>query len=523
MTSTAFDQRVGGQSATVVERAGRFAEVVVAVLLAGALGLALVQPWKAIPFPVADFGGWLALLSSSGSAVDGFRALVEEHAREGRVNPLSMAYVALNWGLFDARPVGWQWMRAAIMLAVIAIAFVLFRTLGAKPVAGAVGAAFFVIADSGRSVWVLPQAIEHLATLFVLLASYLATTYYIAARPTASAIGIAVLLVLAVWVREPMVAAVPFVLLLALSHRGEGRLALPTVERRSALLVSVTGAAVMLLNVIPVIGVRFLEHSSGYASRFGMENISLGNVKNVLSALFLPVTREPLFPANVLFLIAIALAALGSAAAARRYRTWLALAATLPMCAAAIYVMWPSFPGNYALPYLPATALAFALALSVLWDASPLGRAVAVVSALAVIGYGALLGVNGTRQYTAARLLDADMATFVSGNPSSRLVVAVDDPRVSGEFGRALVLYATATRGRASAQASDVACVDAERLTAALSPDVVVLRPADACHSAGFGPPTTLLRRTALIRDWKTLGLQRWEATAAFWHGESVP
>jgi hypothetical protein len=275
--------------------------------------------------------------------------------------------------------------------------------------------------------------------------------------------------------------------------------------------------------VIPVVGVRFLERSSGYASRFGMDNISLSNVKNVLSALFLPVTREPLFPANVLFLIAIAMAALGSAAAARRYRTWLVLAATLPLCAAAIYVMWPSFPGNYALPYLPATALAFALALSVLWDASPMRRAVAVVSAVAVVGYGVLLGVNGRREYTAARLLDADMATFVSGNPSSRLVVAVDDPRVSGEFGRALVLYATATRGRAPAQASDVACADAERLAGALSPDLIVLRPPDACRSARFGPPTTLLRRGALIRDWKTLGLRRSEATAAFWHDASVP
>lgn len=518
MTSGAIAQPVDGLVRRDSTRPWRLSEVVLAVVLAGSLGLLLVQPWQPIPFPIFDFGGWLTLLSSSGSAAEGFRALVEEHAREGRVNPLSMAYVALNWALFDARPVGWQVIRAAIMLSVIGTAYVLFRTLGAKRGAALVGAAFFVVSDSARSVWILPQAIEHVATLFVLIASLLAASYHSAQRQRRSAVAIAALLVFAVWVREPMVAAVPFVLLLALSHRGQGRLALPQVERRSVMLVSVVGTAVALLNVIPVIAVRFLERSAGYASRFGPENISFGNIRNVLSALMLPVTREPLFPANALFVFAIAVAAIGTGVAARRYRSMLLLAATLPLCAAAIYVMWPSFPGNYALPYVPAIALAFALALGRLWEASPLRRALAVAAASVVIGYGALLVMNGRREYAASRLLDVDVATFVSAMPSSELVVAVDDPELSGEFGHGLTLYAKATRGHAPLQASDVNCAEAQGLIAELPADIVLLRPPDACRNTSFGTPTTSLTRTALVRDWKTLRPRRWEATAAFWH-----
>lgn len=519
MTTAAIAGPVDGLARREASRAWRVSEVLLAVMLAGSLGLVLIQPWEPIPFPVFDFGGWLTLLSSSGSPVEGFRELVEEHAREGRVTPLSMAYVALNWALFDARPLGWQLLRAAIMLSVIGAAYVLVHALGAKRGAALVGATFFVITDSARTVWILPQAIEHVATLLVLLASLLAASYYSSARPRRLAVAIAALLVLAVWVREPMVAAVPFVVLLALSHCGQGRLTSPRVEPRSLILVSVVGMAVALLNVTPVIAVRFVERTAGYASRFGPENISFGNLGNVLSALMLPLTREPLFPANALFMFVIAVAAVGADVAARRYRSMLLLAVTLPLCAAAIYVMWPGFPGNYALPYVPAIALAFALALSTLWDASLVRRAIAVAAASVVIGYGALLAVNGRRQYAASRLLDVDMATYVSARPSARLIVAVDDPQMSGDFGRGLAMYAKATRGHAPVQASDVDCGEAERLIAERSPDVVLLRPPHACTNAGLSRPTASLTRRAVVRDWKTLRPQRWEATADFWHG----
>ena len=496
----------------------RRGEIAVAVALAGLLGLVLVQPWDPIPFPVFDFGGWLTILASSSSAADGFRALVVEHAREGRVNPASMAYIALNWALFEGRPVGWQLLRAVVMLGVVGASYVLFRTLGANRGAALAGAAFFVITDSARSVWILPQAIEHVATLLVLLGSVLAASYHSTARPQRTAIAIAAVLVLAIWVREPLVAAAPFVLLLALSHRGDGSLGRPTMDRRSVMLIPIVGFAVAVLNVIPVIAVRFLERTGGYASRFGPENISLDNVRNVLAALVLPVTREPLFPANALFVLAIATAAVGAGAAARRFRSMLALVATLPLCAAGIYVMWPSFPGNYALPHVPAVALAFALALTTLWGGSHMRRSLAIAAATVVIGYGALLAVNGRRQYATARFLDVDMATRVSEMPSSRMIVAVDDPSTSGDFGRGLALYAKAIRGRAPVQSTDVECGEAERILPQLPPDAVLVRPPHACGNASFGPPTISLTRATTIRDWKTLRSQRWEVSADFWN-----
>ena len=520
MTSLAIEEGIDAVGCRETSLGRHAREVLLAVLLGGSLGLLLMQPWEPIPFPISDFGGWMTLLSSSRSATEGFWGLVVEHAREGRLNPLSMAYVAINWALFDMHALGWQLVRAAIMVTVVGTAYVLFRMLGARRGAALVGAGFFVITDSARSVWMLPQAVEHVATLFVLLASLLAASYHAVTRTWRSASATAALLVLATWVREPMVAAVPFVLLLALAHRGQGRLSRPRVERRSLILLSVIGLAVALLNVIPVIAVRFLERSTGYASRFGPENISLGNVTNVLSALMLPVTREPLFPANVVFVFVIATAAVGAGVASRRYRSMLLLAVPLPLCAAAIYVMWPSFPGNYALPYVPAIALVFALALTRLWDVSSAGRALAVGGASVVMGYGALLAVNGRREYAASRLLDVDMVAYVSAMSASQVIVAVDDPRVSGEFGRGLVLYASATRGGARVPASDVTCATAERMLIELPPENVLLRPPDACRSASLSTPTASLTRAATIRNWKTLRTQRWEITADIWHGQ---
>ena len=518
MTSAAIAQPVDGAARRDSLRLQRLGEATVAVLVVGTLGLVLARPWEPLPFPILDFGGWFALLSSLDSATEGFRALVIEHAREGRVNPLSMAYVAANWALFGAHPLGWQLLRAAIMLCVIGTAYVLLRTVGANRGAALAGAAFFVVTDSARSVWLLPQAIEHVATLLILLASLVAASYHSATRPWSRAATIAAILVLAVWVREPMVAAVPFVVLLALCHRGEGRITLPRMDQRSVMLVSLVGVAVAVFNVILVIAVRFLERSGGYASRFGWENVTLSNVKNVLTALMLPVTRVPLFPANAMFMLVAAVAAVGASVAARRYRSMLLLAATLPLCAAAIYVLWPSFPGNYALPYVPAIALAFALALSTLWEGSNLRRGLAVAAACVVLGYGALLVVNGRREYAASRLLEADMVTAVSLMRSSHLVAAVDDPRSSGAFARNLALYATVTRGHAPAQASDVDCGAAARLVAERPPDAIILRPPEACRNAGLGAPTTLLARSASIRSWKTLRPQQWEVTADLWH-----
>ncbi|MGQ0713208.1 MAG: hypothetical protein ACT4PJ_05700 [Gemmatimonadaceae bacterium] len=499
-------------------RLGRAGELLWAATLIGLLGWILVQPWKPVPFPIVDFGGWLAILSSSESAAHGFRALVEEHAREGRLNILSMAYVGVNWALFGDQPLGWQLVRAAILVGVVGAAYALFRALGARRVAAMAGAAFFVVSDAARSVWLWPQAMEHVATALVLIAALFAISYHEASRPWRPAVAIAAALVLAIWVREPMVSAVPFVLLLALCHRGDGRFVMPVVDRRTSWLVSITAVAITLLNAIPILAIRTVELTSGYAARFGPENISVANVENVLAALVLPVTREPLFPANALFLMVIAAAAFGPKEVVRRYRAVLLLAATLPLCAAVIYVMWPSFPGNYALPYVPAIALAFSLALTTLWTGSRIQRGIAVVGTGVVLGYGVLLTVNGRRDYTASRLLDADMAQVVSESSSSQLTAAVDDPRLSGEYGRGLLLYASATRGRAPEQASDVDCASAAQLAAMPPSGVTLIRPPGACANASFPPPSRSLTRTLSIIDWKALRPTDRMAKADFWY-----
>ncbi len=237
----------------------------------------------------------------------------------------------------------------------------------------------------------------------------------------------------------------------------------------------------------------------------------------MLSALVLPVTREPLFPANAMFLLVIVLAATARTSHARRYRQMLPIAATLPLGAALIYMMWPSFPGNYALPYVLASACTFALALTTLWEGSSIRRAIGITGACVVIGYGALLTHNGQHEYASARLLDADMARVVSEHHVSQLITAVDDPQLSGGFSRGLALYSRATRGAAPPGSKDVDCVEALRLSRALSPDMLLLRSPGACAPVEFPTPTVSVRRTAPIVDWKTFRVRPGELTADFW------
>ncbi len=497
------------------------AEALVVVSLLGALGMMLYRPWEAIPFPIVDFGGWLSVLTSSGTISDAFRALVVEHAREGRINPLSMAYVALNWAFFGDSTAGWQIFRGVIMLAIAVGAYVLLRLLGAYRGAAVAGACLFLLADSARAVWLMPQAFEHVAASFVVAASLAALSYYRSPAPRARAALIATLCVLAIWVREPMVAAVPFVVLLALSHRGDGKMILPRIDRRAIELVAIVGIAVLILNAVPVFAVRAVAEPGAYASRFGPENVTLANIRNVGFALALPMTRAPWFPANAVFLVAILVAMIGKSERARAYRRLLVVAATLPLGGALLYMMWPGFPGNYGLPYLLGVVIAFTLALTALWQGSGPQRGLAAVIVVVTLTFGVLLAINDRRTYAAARMLDVDMAaavTAVRGSP--HLEVAVDDPARAGAFGRALRAYSRAMLGGREASASDVDCTTAATRTPSPPAGVVVLRPPHGCVGAPIPRPTSVLRRTTTIRDWKTLRSRPWEVTAVLWHSD---
>lgn len=519
MTAVASLVTDGHDSAGMVPRLVSVAELASAMAVVGLLAIVLYRPWQPMPFPIVDFGGWLVTLTSSDGPVEAFRALAVEHAHEGRLNPLSMAYVALNWAMFGDATAGWQLLRAMIMLGVAGGTYVVIRMLGAPRGAALLGASLYVVADSARAVWLMPQAFEHVAAVLVIAASAFALGYYRARRRRAHAVLIAALLVCAVWVREPMVAAIPFVLLLAVCHRGLGRLVTPRVDRRTVELVTIVGVAVAILNVVPVLAVRTVADQGGYASRFGPENISVANIRNVAFALGLPVTRALRFPANAMFILAVAIAAFGRTEAARDYRRILLLAVMLPLCAAAIYVMWPGFPGNYGLPYLLGLSIIFALTLATLWRRSTMHRAVAVVTAVATVWLGSVLALNDRRQYAAARQLDADMASAVASLAGARhLEAAVDDPPRAGAFGRALRAYARATLGAANASATDIDCATAQTHVWARPDSVVLLRPPHGCLDVEFAEPTTVLRRTASIRDWKTFRSQAWDVTAALWH-----
>jgi hypothetical protein len=508
-----------GAGTAQVSRSLSAAEIATAATFLALVGAVLFRPWDRAPFPVQDFGGLLTMLQSAKNPVDAFATLLAELGSEGRVTPLSMAYVTANWALFGADPLGWQLLRACVMVAVATAGYALLRLVGARRGAAFAGALLFVIADPARTVWQMPQAFEHVASLLTIAAALTTLRYRDSVRWRTRAVVIAILLVLAIWVREPMIAAVPFIVVLALMYRGPNPPTLPRLDRRALFLAGVLAVAVILLTLVPILVVRSaVQQAGGYASRFGLENVSPANAANVAAALVLPVTREPLFPANILFVVAVAAAAMGTGNDASRYRTLLVIAALLPLAAAAIYVMWPSFPSNYALPYLVAVALVFALALTRLWEGSLVRRALAVATSCVVVGYGALLASNERRQYVAALRLDADMAAAVSeAAHQTRLLAAVDDPVRSGHYAEGLRLYAIATVGSAPDSATDLTCADALQVIRGRAAGVLVVRPPHTCVSWPLEGNARLLQREARIRNWKTLRAERWQVSAVAW------
>ena len=499
-------------------QAGAREAFVLAVLL-GTIGAVLFRPWERLPFPVHDFGGLLTMLRSTSSGIEAYKVLLIELASEGRVTPLSMAYVTANWALFGTDPLGWQLVRACVMVAVAVAGYLLARALRVRRGAAVIAACLFIVADSARALWQMPQAFEHVAALFTILAALFAVGYQESVRWKARAGIIAAFIVLSIWVREPMIAAVPFILALALMYRGEQPPQRPKLDSRSLLLIGVTAAGVVVLTLVPLFIVRTLfEQPGGYATRFGLGNVTLANGVNVISALVLIVTREAWFPANAIAGIAIGVAALGRGAGASRYRSLIAVAAVLPLSAAVIYVMWPSFPSNYAFPYLVGIALAFGLALTRLWERSLVGRVLAVTASCVVLAYGMLLAMNERQQYAAVRRLDADMAQAVSeGFGNTWLLAAVDDPMHSGHYANGLRLYTLATTGAAPDSAKDVSCDEALRVVHDKTPDVLVIRPTHECASSPLAETATVLRQEARGRDWKTLRPERSHVLAQAW------
>lgn len=486
----------------------------------------LYKPWVALPFPIRDFGSILDLFQANDSMVGRWSALLDMVVAAGRLTPLSMLPLAALWSAFGDNTVAWQWARFAVMLLVVGSSYALLRRFGASRVGAWVGASLFVIAGSASGGWLLPQVMEPLGILAVLAAAGLALRWRGSSEATLVAFEIALLLAAAILVKEPFVACVPFVILVALRGCDGLHVLRLQIPRRALALVSITGGVIFLVNVLPLILVRRVSAASGtYAAAYELQSVDFTRVTNVLRATLLPVTRLVTFPANAAFLGILAAGLLIMFRGGRKgpEAIPLLLALTLPLAGALLYLPWPEFPGYYAMPYLLGLALALALAITAVqaFGARVL-RLFTAAAAIVLIVLGTVMARNAVESEVAQRIVEATVArSLENASTADEIVAAVPNPAASGRLGDGLRRYAQATGARSLPLASDSSCAVAFALAERLDDRALVVALPGLCDEwQPNEPPTFWPKRQYQIIDWKTLRINQVAMQARLWAPE---
>jgi hypothetical protein len=471
--------------------------------------------------PVSDWGGFLTILTGERTIGGRFHGLLDTYVSEhGRYQPALMATIAITWSAVGENTIAWQWIRFSVMTGMIIACVALAVRLGATRVAATVAGVLLVVSGMAQQSWILLQLPEPSGTLALVCAALLAVGYGTSERWPARAAAIVTLLVLAILHKETFIVAVPFVLALALWVRDGGRWLVRPPTKRDIVLIAGAVLAIGVVNVVPVLSVRRLAEAQAYGARYDIGSVTAGKLRNVLSALFLPVTRVWWFPANIAFLGAVITGViLGVRRHGRSALVAVGVLLSLSLAGVVTYLPWFAMEGYYALAFLPGLVGVFALALTWLWQShAKVARALAIVSCGLLVVYGTLLSSNYINLYRASRAVEERAARALEGLEGRTLIVGIPSPAASGGFAAALREYALALGVSNVPQGIDVACADALGLVTQRPPAVVVVF-STLCgnDSAPSVPPARVISESYVMRDWKTFAGGRHDVSARIW------
>lgn len=502
-----------------------------AALLAIVLVMAAVYvPWRQAPFEILDFPGYFKMLREAPSPVSGFRAIHENMAlrNDGRFIPGYIAAIVLKWNLLGEKFVAWQLWRFAEICTAVLLAFLLARRLGATP-AGAAGAGtIMAFGGSTLGVYLKLQVVEAPGSLLVLAAALLATRYQTTARPHQTAGFIGALLGLSVWMRETLVACVPFVVLLALCWTGK-EFERPRLTRRDLKLVAITAVIVGMAGVPILLERRASLAAEKYSANYGLTTVKLSNISNVARAIFLPVTRVVWFPANLAFLSVLAI---GWSLALRRADrrsviTRLVVLLALPVSGIAVFAPWPFFNGYYGFPLALGSALLLAWAITLIQRCA--GRTVfsaTLLACLLVPLYGSIEATRARRWMRAQSLVDDETVRYLASSARGSVVIgAVPDTDLRREFNSVNLRWsAYLVNGEWLQGGDDISCLEAARqLRTGLAQDVLVVYARLCPHVAPpGGRPAKTVRRLFRYRSWKNLAPVVDSVRADIWRRDTL-
>ncbi|MDQ6887327.1 MAG: hypothetical protein M3068_08540 [Gemmatimonadota bacterium] len=486
-------------------------EVGIVGLICAAVGAVLFRPWQNTVFPIQDWGNHLALYATH----HGFRAqldaMTSAYESEGRFSPITYLALVTNWTVFGFNATGWQAARFLLMVASAVAAAILFRRLGASHASALAGALLLLCAPQAGGLYRSPQMQDPIAMLLLTAAAFLAVSFQTARRPVLASFAIATLCTLAIWDTETFVVCAPFVLLIALCRQPDGEFVLPLLTRRNAVLVAVMGGMIFLFAATPVLLVKAHASATSYTASYSLRNITAAETSNVLRGTFLPVTRVPLFPANILYLATLLFGLTWFVRDCPRTTHPILLIAgalSLPLLGTLIYLPWPAYPGHYAYKYLLGVGLLIALALAAIERRA--GRRLGGVAYGAwalVLLWGALFTRNDLSAEMARRQVDAEAAAALPALVPSRVVVASVNPASTGYMGQDLWLYAFGSGFHPLPHVQDLRCGDATALTSSSVAGVSVLVLPEQCTAPGtfITPPTQVITAPYIVRDWRTL------------------
>ena len=490
--------------------------------VAGALALGLValslwmyRPWEPRPFDTLDFSEFLPLLHGASGAWGRFTALtgyyVEQH---GRLNLLSYAALAGKWTFLGDSPVRWQWARVVELLGLMALLYAFLRRLRNGPVAAVAGASVFIIGRVAGEGWTRMTQGEVLGTLCALGALHVALGRQTARRPAASMIAAGVLMAAAILAKEMLIGTLPLVLWVGLARTGAGPLGTPRFDRDSLRW----GAGVSLLPLLAfLVALYVATHTAveGFSTLYGSRSGQVGRfVELLLRPWFLTGQRVApaalLAPGNALFLLAL-LAGVAAAWRAPGTRTMarsaLGAAAVTSLSLAVLYVPWPYFNLYYAIPFLLATALLFAVAIEGWMGSGRSGPWIAGGAFVLICGATAPVTARFARAAIAQQQVDGELVTALARHADADTIFVARRtfaPLAWTGTGPTLRRYALATGAAAALPpAADISCPDAYgRMGRGLGRSILITYG----HFCGAlpGAEVTVVRRFPYLDIWWT-------------------
>lgn len=368
------------------------------VLACVAAAFVVYHPQSVRPFHVIDFSEFVPIQQQGTSFGDRFVATVEYYARQGRFNVIPYAAMAAKWSLFGWWSPGWQLSRALTMLALVALAFVLLRRLGASRRGSGLGASVFLFAPAASDAWVRLTMAEPLATAIVLAASIRATRFQ-RVESWRREVGFQALAAAGVLLsKELLLPALLLPLALALTVRANGSFGAPRLLRRNIVLLAAVGVASLAV-LVPIAMLYFRTANSGYAAQYGSSWQSIIGVTAIWIANLVPFDVPPQPPSVPWALAVIGFTAViaagwrvgfNSATEGRNARWLLSMALLFPIAGALSYLPVPWYHYFYGLPYLVSSALLIGMAATYVEQRAEWGfRAVAVGWAfMAVFAFG---------------------------------------------------------------------------------------------------------------------------------------